>query len=403
MKIEGLDARRLARRFGTPLYVYSRRSVLERFWSVKAAFRARRPLICYALKANTNRSLCRLLADEGAGADIVSGGELLRALAAGFPAGRIVFSGIGKTTEELELSLRKGVLTINVESADELAALSRIARRLKKTAPVSIRLNPNVDAGTHPSITTGLAYNKFGVDETEALAMYKRASADRRLAIRGVQCHIGSQITDIKPYQRAVRGVVRLVHKLAGEGIALSLIDLGGGMGIRYEGETPIALGALARTMTSALAAFPNARLLLEPGRFLVADSGVLLTCVLYRKRTSSRRFVIVDAAMNDLARPALYGAYHPIEPVAPRPGKRELVDVVGPVCETGDFLARGRRLPPTLAGDLLAVLKCGAYGFSMSSQYNSRPRAAEVLVDGRSARLIRRRETLADLTRGES
>jgi diaminopimelate decarboxylase len=402
MLIEGCDADRLAARFGTPLYVYSRRSILERFWSIKSAFRGLRPLICYAVKANTNRALCRLLAGEGAGADIVSGGELLRALAAGFPAGRIVFSGIGKTREELDLALRRGVLTINVESAEELQAVSRAARRLKKTAPVSVRLNPDVDAGTHPHITTGLAHNKFGVEEKEALALYRRAAADPWLSVRGVQCHIGSQITDIGPYRAAARGVARLVSRLAKKGIPLSLIDLGGGMGVGCKGAPPIALAALAAAVAGALKPFSRARLLLEPGRFLVADAGLLLTKVLYRKSTSSRRFVIVDAAMNDLARPALYGAHHPIEPTRPRRGRSEVVDVVGPICETGDFLARGRRLPPTKAGDLLAVLQCGAYAFSMSSQYNSRPRAAEVLVDGAKARLIRRRESLADLTRGE-
>ncbi len=393
----------MARRFGTPLYVYSKRAVLERFWSLKSAFRARAPLICYALKANSNRGVAGLLAAEGAGADIVSGGELSRALAAGFPASRIVFSGVGKTTAELEAAVRNGLLTINVESRGEMELLETVARRLKRRAAISIRLNPDVEPGTHPHVTTGRADNKFGVEKSEALALLRKASKSRWLAPRGVQCHIGSQITQVGPFRKAAAAVAGLLRRLEGEGIALDLVDLGGGLGIPYKDEDAVLrLPALAEAVIGLLAPWPKARLLLEPGRFLVAEAGVLLTRVLYRKSAAKRRFVVVDAAMNDLCRPALYGAYHPIEPARRRPGKPELVDVVGPVCETGDFLARERLLPPCRPGDVLAVLKAGAYGSSMSSQYNSRPRAAEVLVDGGKARLIRRRETVADLTRLE-
>jgi diaminopimelate decarboxylase len=385
-----VNREKLAGRFGTPLYVYDAGAIRERFRKLKRAFASRSPLICYALKANTNGAICRLLAREGAGADIVSGGELRRALAAGFRADRIVFSGIGKTVEELELALRAGVLTINVESRAELSAIEAVARRLKRAAPISVRLNPNVDAGTHPHITTGLAYNKFGVEEKEAAGLLARAEAHPWLKAKGIQCHIGSQIGSAAPYAKAAKAVERLA-----KGRGLELVDLGGGFGV--EGDFPVA--ALARLLKGVV---PSARLLLEPGRYLVADAGTLLTRVLYKKATSKRRFVIVDAAMNDLMRPALYGAEHPIAAVKPRKGPREKVDVVGPVCETGDFLARQRSLPPLLPGDLLAVGQAGAYGFSMSSQYNSRPRAAEILVDGGQARLVRRRETWKDLVRHE-
>lgn len=400
--IEQCRAADLARRFKTPLFVYSQKTLLERFWSLKAAFRRREPLICFAMKANSNKTVCRTLAREGAGADIVSGGELLRALASGFKASRIVFSGVGKTVEELALALNKKVLTINLESMEELEALERVAKRLKKKAPISVRLNPDIDARTHAHITTGRAENKFGVEKKQALAMYRKAHKSPWLAIKGIQCHIGSQITATGPYRLAARSVAGVVRELAGLGINLELIDLGGGMGITYDQETPLALHTLAAVITEALSGLPRARLLLEPGRYLTADAGVLLTEVLYRKETSKRRFVIVDAAMNDLARPALYDAYHPIWPAVKNKRGEETVDVVGPVCESGDFLAKGRRLQRCEAGDLLAVLKAGAYGFAMSSQYNSRPRAAEVLVDGGKARLIRRRETLRDIVQAE-
>ena len=391
----------LARRYGTPLYVYNADVVRSQYRALRGAF-ARPVLVCYALKANSSRAVASVLAHCGAGADIVSGGELSRARRAGFAPARIVFSGVGKTEDEMAAGLRAGVKAFNVESAEELDALARVAGRLKTKAPVSIRLNPDINPKTHPHITTGRAENKFGVETGEALALYRRASRDRRLRVAGVQCHIGSQITSLAPYKRAAASVAALTRRLKGEGIPLEFADLGGGLGISYKDEVALDPRDLARTLEAAFSDQTELELLVEPGRYLVADAGLLLTKVLYRKQTSKRRFVIVDGAMTDLPRPALYGAWHPVEVVAPRRGKKTMADVVGPVCESGDFLARQRPLPPLERGDLLAVLKAGAYGFAMSSQYNSRPRAAEVLVDGGKSKLARRRETQADLTRGE-
>lgn len=402
LTVEGVSLEALARRFGTPLFVYSAADARARLEAIRKAFRRRDPLVCYALKANSNRALCAVLARAEAGADIVSAGELARALRAGFPPGKVVFSGVGKTPEEMAAGLRAGLLTFNVESSEELDALARVAGRLKRRAPVSVRVNPDVNARTHPHITTGRAENKFGVETGEALALYRRASRDARLRVVGIQSHIGSQIVEVEPYRRAAASVAGTMRRLEAMGIRLSHADIGGGIGITYKDETPLALAGLARVVEDAFAPWPDLRLLLEPGRYLVADAGLLLTRVLYRKKTTKRRFVIVDAAMTDLPRPALYDAWHPVEAVSPRRGKKARVDVVGPVCESGDFLARERLLPPLERGDLLAVRKAGAYGFAMSSQYNSRPRAAEVLVDGGRARLARRRETLKDLTAAE-
>jgi len=314
-----------------------------------------------------------------------------------------VFSGVGKTAAELDLGLRRGILSFNVESGEELAALERQARRLRRPAPFSIRLNPDVKARTHPHVTTGRAENKFGVEAAEALAMARGSRRSRWLRFQGLHCHIGSQIRDLGPLRRAAAAVAAVLRRLEAEGIPFSLIDMGGGVGVSYGGEAELDWGPLARAFAREFAPWPQARLLVEPGRYLVADCGLLLTTVLYRKKTSRRRFLIVDAAMNDLARPALYDAFHPVAAARPRPGPRHLWDVVGPVCESGDFLARQRLLPPAEPGDVLAVLMAGAYGFSMSSQYNSRPRAAEVLVSGRRALLTRRRETIADLVARET
>ncbi|MFA6004589.1 MAG: diaminopimelate decarboxylase [Elusimicrobiota bacterium] len=402
MRIERISADKLAREFGTPLYVYSRAAILARWERLAAEFRRPGTLACYALKANPNRSVCRILARAGAGAEVVSGGELARARAAGFAPGRIVFSGVGKTEAEMAAALRAGILTMNVESEEELAALGRVARRLRRPAPFSIRLNPDVKAHTHPHVSTGRAENKFGVDEAAAVAMARRSRRDRWLRFQGLQCHIGSQIHELAPLCRAAQAMSGALRRLQAAGLTISLIDMGGGIGISYAGEAELDCGRLARYFTRVFSPWPQARLLLEPGRYLVADAGILLTRVLYRKHTSQRRFVVVDAAMNDLARPALYGAYHPVSPTQPRRGPRRRVDVVGPVCESGDFLARQRLLPPVRPGDILAVHKAGAYGFAMSSQYNSRPRAAEVLVSDGRASLARRRESLADLVRDE-
>ncbi|HAZ08259.1 MAG TPA: diaminopimelate decarboxylase [Elusimicrobia bacterium] len=399
----GVCALTLARRYGTPLFVYSAAVARDRLEALRRAFTRREPLVCYALKANPNRALGRVLARAGAGADIVSGGELARAARAGFAPSKIVFSGVGKTENEMAAGLRAGLLAFNVESVEELEALARTAKRLKLRAPVCVRLNPDVDPRTHPHLTTGRARNKFGLETAAALALYRKASRDAHLRVVGIQCHIGSQITTLDPYRLAAASVARTIRRLEEEGIRLSFADLGGGIGIAYKDEKPFALASMARVLEDAFAPWPQMRLLLEPGRYLVADAGILLTRVLYRKKTSMRRFLIVDGAMTDLPRPALYGAWHPVEAVTPRRGRKITVDVVGPVCESGDFLALGRSLPPMERGDILAVGKAGAYGFAMSSQYNSRPRAAEVLVDGRRVLLARRRERIKDLYAAET
>jgi diaminopimelate decarboxylase len=400
LHIEGVSAERIAGAVGTPTYVYSASEIRRRFRALDRAFSPRRRLVCYALKANPSLAVCRLLAREGAGAEVVSGGELRRALLAGFPPGKIVFSGVGKTEEEMALGIRRGILAFNIESTEEAEALASVARRSGRAAPYAVRLNPDVEAHTHAHLTTGRARTKFGVTRREALSIYRRSLPG--LTPVGVHCHIGSQITELGPNRRALDAMLRVVRELAASGIRLSHIDVGGGMGIRYGGREPFTPAEFASSLEPLLAKTPGLRLLLEPGRSLVGPAGVLLCRVLYRKRAGGRRFVIVDAAMNDLLRPALYDARHGLAAVRRRPGPVRSLDVAGPVCESADTLARGVRLPEPEAGDLLAVLQSGAYGFSMSSQYNSRPRAAEVLVEGRRFRIARRREGFADLVRGE-
>ncbi|MBI5210761.1 MAG: diaminopimelate decarboxylase [Elusimicrobia bacterium] len=401
--IDGVGAWRLAERFGTPLYAYSKKAILESFGRFEAAFSLRPTTICYAMKANSNRAVCALLAGRGAGAEVVSGGELLRALEAGFAPGRIVFSGVGKTDAEMALAIERAILAVNVESMEELEALEGVARRLGRRAPVSVRLNPDVDAGTHAHVSTGLAETKFGVEKAQAMAMFVKAMRSPHLKVLGIHCHIGSQIATVGPYKKAARAVAGLVRDLEGKGVALEFVDLGGGMGVAYGQGKGLGLGELSREFARVLAPWPEARLIVEPGRSLTAGAGVLLTRVLYRKQTTKRRFIVVDAGMNDLLRPALYGAVHPIWPERRRGGKGAApADVVGPICESADFLGKDVRLPGCRRGDVLALLKAGAYGFSMSSQYNSRPRAAEVIVDGDDAVLARRRETLDDLVAAE-
>ncbi len=404
LHVERVPAEDLARRFGTPAYVYSRAVLGDRYEQLRKAFSMRPTLICYALKSNSNLSVCRTFAALGAGADIVSGGELGRALAAGFKPERIVFSGVGKTKEELELALRRRLLSINVESGGELRALEAAARRLRRRAPVCLRLNPDVDPGTHAHITTGKAGNKFGVSRHEALELGRRACRSPWLDLQGISCHIGSQVRKKEPYLGAAAAVRELARRLEALGARIRLLDLGGGMGVDYESDGPgLDVGRLAKALAEHMRPWPGALLVVEPGRFLTAEAGGLLTRVLYRKEGGEKTFLIVDAAMNDLARPALYGAYHPIAPATRKNGSRtEIVDVVGPVCESGDTLAKGRRLARCEEGDLLAVLKAGAYGFSMASHYNSRPRVCEVLVDGRRAALIRRRETIKAIIAAE-
>ncbi len=398
---DGVSLAEAAERFGTPLFVYGR-SVIEGAWDAyEAAFASVPHRICYAVKANGNGALLRMLADRGAGADIVSGGELLAALRAGFPAERIVFAGVGKTDEELALGLDREIGEFNAESEDEIARLGAAAVARGREARVSLRVNPDIDPRTHPYISTGLREAKFGVPIARAPDILRRARERPGIRVVGVQCHLGSQMMDLAPMGAAARELATLSRNLLAEGFALETIDLGGGLGVDYEGGSHADPAALARLVLPLLEGLPLT-LLLEPGRSLVAGAGAMLTRVLYVKENEGRRFVIVDAGMNDLLRPALYQAHHRVEPVTSRGGPLIEADVVGPVCETGDFLARGRAIERPEPGDLLAVRDTGAYGFAMSSRYNMRPRAAEVLVEEGELRLIRRRETFDDLVRTE-
>ena len=391
----------LARKFGTPLYVYSADQIVERLGLFQEALKGRDHLVCYAVKANSALAVLKLLADRGAGFDIVSGGELERVLAAAPEAvGRVVFSGVGKTAAEIDLALKAGILEFNVESEAELALLTKGAAKLKVKARFALRVNPDVFADTHPYISTGLREHKFGIDIRQALRIYKSMAGNRWVEAHGVSVHIGSQIRSAAPFGAAMARVSKLVSELRSEGIVLKSIDAGGGLGIDYHGgafDAAAKVREYAAAISEALAGFEG-RLLLEPGRFLVAQAGALVARVLQVKRNGKKTFVITDAAMNDLIRPALYQAHHEIVPVRRRTGRARTVDVVGPVCETGDFFARDRKLGPVEPGDLVALLDAGAYGMAQSSNYNTRPRAAEVLVEGAKARLIRRRETVADL-----
>ena len=398
---EEIPLAELADAYGTPLYVYST-ATLTRHWRVlERSLKGLPHLACYAVKANSNLAVLALFARLGAGFDIVSGGELYRVVKAGGDPRKVVFSGVGKRDDEIAFALDQGVKVIDVESAEELARVSIVARRTGKRAPIALRVNPAVDPKTHPYIATGLRESKFGVGVDEARRLYGLAAGDPALRIQGVAMHIGSQITDVSPFLDAIGRVLELVGDLEGQGIRVAHLDVGGGLGIQYRDEEPPAPDAYASAVRKALKGF-RGEVLLEPGRVLVGNAGVLVTRVLYRKQNGRRRFVVVDAAMSDLVRPAFYGAHHTIEPVAP-PSREEIVcDVVGPVCESSDFLAQRRRMPEVRAGDLLCVRSAGAYGFAMSSNYNTRPRAAEILVDGDAAYLARARETVADLVRGE-
>ena len=381
--------------------MYSADQIVERLGLFQDALKGREHLVCYAVKANSALAVLKLLADRGAGFDIVSGGELDRVLAAAPGAvGRVVFSGVGKTAAEIDLALRAGILEFNVESEAELALLARRAAKLKATARFALRVNPDVFADTHPYISTGLREHKFGIDIRQALRIYKSVAGNRWLEAHGVSVHIGSQIRSAAPFGAAMARVNKLVGDLRREGIVLKSIDAGGGLGIDYHGgafDAAAKVREYAGAIGDALAGFEG-RLLLEPGRFLVAQAGALVARVLQVKRNGKKTFVITDAAMNDLIRPALYQAHHDIVPVRRRAGRPRTVDVVGPVCETGDFFARDRKLALVEPGDLVALLDAGAYGMAQSSNYNTRPRAAEVLVEGGKALLIRRRETMADL-----
>jgi diaminopimelate decarboxylase len=390
----------IAERFGTPCYVYSRAALTDSLRQFNDALQGREHLICYAVKANSNLAILNILARLGAGFDIVSGGELQRVLAAGGDTRKVVFSGVGKTAEEMRMALEADILCFNVESSAELERLNEVAARLGKVAAISLRVNPDVDAKTHPYISTGLKQNKFGVAYSEAIALYRKARGQSNLRITGMDCHIGSQLTETGPFVDAAKKILELVDALSGEGIHLEHLDLGGGLGIRYNNENPPSIGDYVAAQLAVLHG-RSEKLILEPGRVLVGNSGILLTRVEYIKHGEMKNFAVVDAAMNDLTRPALYDAYHGIQPVIREQHAAQSYDIVGPICETGDFIGHARDLA-IAPQSLLAVLSAGAYGMSMSSNYNTRPRAAEVVVDGDIVHLVRERETLSQLYAGE-
>ena len=398
---EGVSLADVAGRYGTPCFVYSRAALEGAFRQFDAAFGEAPHLVCYAVKANPNLALLNLLARLGSGFDIVSGGELARVIAAGGDPGKIVFSGVGKTIAEMHRGLELGIHCFNVESTSELDHLDAVAGQADKRAPVSIRVNPDVDPGTHPYISTGLKETKFGVALDDALPLYRRAAGLANVEVRGIDMHIGSQIEGLDPHLEAAAKMLALVDRLSAEGIRLEHIDFGGGIGIRYRDEEAVDPNQYALAIRRLLGSRPL-KLLFEPGRFLVGNAGVLLTRVSYLKPGPTRNFAIVDAAMNDLLRPALYDAWHEVRPVVPRTLAEQLWQVVGPVCESADFLARDRMLA-LVEGDLLAILSAGAYAMAMSSNYNSRARAAEVIVDGEKVHLVRPRETIEELFAHES
>ncbi len=403
LMVESVAVAALAREHGTPLFVYSRAAMLEALAAYQRGFEGRRALICYAMKANSSLAILQTFVQAGCGLDIVSGGELERALRAGVAPAKIIFSGVGKTRQEMQRALEVGIGCFNVESLPELDVLHEVASGLGMRAPVSLRVNPDVDAKTHPYISTGLKGNKFGIAHDAVLAAYRHAASLSGLKVVGIDCHIGSQITETSPYLDAMDRILDLVDAIEASGIALEHIDFGGGLGINYQGDTPPAADALWQALLAKLDArgYGQRQLMIEPGRSLVGNAGICVTEAVFLKPGEHKNFLIVDAAMNDLPRPAMYEAYHAIVPVQPRSGDQTNWDVVGPVCESGDWLGRDRSLN-VQAGDLLAVCSAGAYCMSMSSNYNTRGRAAEVLVDGARSQLIRQRESVDDQLRME-
>lgn len=398
---EDVAVTEIAQRVGTPVYIYSARTVRRHFRVIREAFKGTDTIICFAMKALSNLSILKLFSDLGAGFDIVSAGELMRCLKAGAEPGKIVFSGVGKTDCEIETALNANILMINVESRPELHRVSEVARRLQRMARVSLRVNPDLDPGTHPHISTGHRDSKFGIPLSQVREYYAVARSLPNLELAGLSTHIGSQITDTSPFVEAAQKVAAIVRDLRADGIALNYLDLGGGLGIPYQEEPPEP-AEYAAALLGPLREL-GVKIIIEPGRVLVGNAGILVTRVLYVKETDVKRFVVVDGAMNDLIRPVLYEAYHEIRPVQQRAhSSLQTADVVGPVCESGDFFARERELPEVPAGELLAVMSAGAYGFVMASNYNSRPRAPEVIVDGARFHVVRERENFDDLVRGE-
>jgi diaminopimelate decarboxylase len=399
---EDLPLRLIAERVGTPCYVYSLATLRRHYRVFDDAFAALPHLICFSVKANSNLAVLRAFAREGSGFDIVSGGELFRALRAGADPARIVFSGVGKTREEIAAALRAGILMFNIESPGELDVINTVAAEIGAIARVALRVNPDVDPQTHPYISTGLKKSKFGIHIQRSIEDYRRAQHLPHIDVIGVDCHIGSQLTTVPPFVDALQRIRTLVERLQHEGVRIRYLDMGGGLGITYNDEKPPEPREYAAAISEELRGL-DVTLVLEPGRVIVGNAGVLLTKVLYLKTTDDKNFVVVDGGMNDLIRPALYGSYQGIQPVQQRSGQHFTADVVGPVCESADFFAKDRELPAVQPGDLLAVMSAGAYGFVMASNYNTRPRPPEVLVDGDTFHVVRSRETLDDLVRGES
>jgi diaminopimelate decarboxylase len=402
MFCEDVPVQAIARQVGTPFYLYSHATLTRHFKAFNDAFEGLDRLVCFSAKANTSLAVLKLLANLGSGLDIVSGGELFRGLQAGFSPDRIVYSGVGKRVDEIDFALETGILMFNVESLEELELIQVRAEALRKKARVSIRVNPDVDPKTHPYISTGLKKNKFGIDTESAVSAYQRASRMSHISVVGIDCHIGSQITEIQPFEDALKSLKNLIQRLGDMGIPIRHLDMGGGLGITYREESPPHPVDYARAISTVLGDL-NIQLILEPGRVIVGNAGILVARVLYRKKGLAKEFVITDAAMNDLMRPILYNAYHEAMPVVRAEGQSFTADIVGPICETGDFLAQDRLIPPVQSGDLLALMSAGAYGFVMSSNYCSRLRAAEVLVKGDRFEVVKDRETYADLIAGES
>lgn len=400
---EEVPLSRIAKEVGTPCYVYSQQTLVRHYRAFDSAFQDIPHVVAFAMKANSNLAILRLMAKEGSGADIVSGGELYRALQAGVPPSKIVFAGVGKSREEIREALLADILMFNVESSAELHALDDVAAELKKKARVALRINPDIDPKTHPYISTGLKKSKFGISADRAVDEFKRASGLTHIDVVGVHAHIGSQLTEVTPFVDSLKKVLGLVETLQAQGANIRYLNIGGGLGITYSDETPPPPKELAKAVSPLLRDL-KCVLIMEPGRVIVGNAGVLLTRVLYTKDGETKKFVIVDAAMNDLIRPSLYSAYHEIKPVLQPSGRSQVtVDVVGPVCESGDFLAKDRTMPTAKPGELLAVMSAGAYGFVMSSNYNSRPRVPEVLIKGGEIHVVREREHYQDLIRGET
>ncbi|PKN66389.1 MAG: diaminopimelate decarboxylase [Deltaproteobacteria bacterium HGW-Deltaproteobacteria-15] len=391
----------LAQEIGTPAYIYSHATLETHFRTFDNAFKGIPHIVCFSMKSNSNLAIVRIFSRQGGGADIVSGGELYRALKAGVDPARIVYSGVGKTAEDIEYALASGILMFNAESSQEIATLNQVAGRMKKKASIAIRVNPDIDPHTHPYISTGLKENKFGIDIRKAVEQYKLAAELRHLDVCGISCHIGSQLTTVSPFVEALGKLKQLIATLRKSGISIRYLDLGGGLGITYDKEKPPHPQEYAGAVREELN-MEDLTLILEPGRVIVGNAGILLTRVVYTKSSGEKEFIVVDAAMNDLIRPSLYGSFHAVQPVRTTGKEKIKADIVGPICESGDFLAKEREVQVLEAGDLAAIMSAGAYGFSMSSNYNSRPRAAEVMVSGSDYHVIRARETYEDLIRGE-